>query len=238
MNTPGPHNPTTQTPDVAPTQAGSAAGESTAGNVPAVSVSAAVATFLQSVDAALKTLVAALPRDVPGGAKHPRMLQPTRLRAIPLLAEMLRRHPYLRATIPVEDIDAAMADVRATSGLSMRFALAKGAIDDATRVRQHDAWNACAEIMAVAERKAKTVADVARELAEVQDILALGPRADTAAINAEIARQDVLKAQARLAKAEKRAAAKALLAASTAAQTPPVTPPPAPTGTPDPNAPR
>ncbi len=232
-------------PNVAPTQAGSEgtvhpsavipAGPSAPAIVPAsgsVSVSTAVETFKSVFEPTATVLTGELPGEIPGNAKHCPKLRPSRLRAIPLLTAMARKYPSLSGVVTVEDIDAAMSDATATEALSQDIGNVRAVVDNATRLRQRDAWLSSAEILALAERKAINDANIARDLAVVQDVLAIGTRKVTAAHAVTTAQQDVSKAQARLTKAQQRAATKAAAAEAVQHGTPDVTIVPATAGTP------
>ena len=197
-----------------------------------VSVGTAVETFKSVFEPIATVLTGELPGETPGNARHCPKLRPSQLRAIPLLTAMARKYPSLSGVVTVEDIDAAMSDATATEALSQDLGNLHAVVDNATRLRQRSAWLSSAEIMALAERKAINDANIARDLATVHDILALGTRKVTAAHAATTAQQQVSKARAQLTRAQERAAAKAAAAEAAQHATPDVVIVPATTGTP------
>ncbi len=235
-------------PNVAPIQAGSEGTVNPSANIPVVpgapsapvsspvsspvsdAIIAAVQAFTPTFESALEGLLPALPVEASGNARSVPKPGSAHLQAIPLLSAILRNHPDLLGNVRADDIDAAMADAAATKALSTAMANALGKVDNATRLRERDAWLASAKVKVVAEREAVNDKDIARELVAVTDILALGTRPDTAAVSAAKAQRVAAKAQARLDKAQQRAATKAAAAGRHGAGD--VTIVPAGTGTP------
>ncbi len=185
--------------------------------VPSTAV-AAIQAFVSVFDPAVKALRAELPEEVRGSGRHNPRLRPSRRRAVSLLTAMLRRYPSLSATIRPEDLDAGMSVAAAADSLISRLAGATGLANSTSRMRHRDVWRACGEIMVVAERRAETDVNIARDLAEIQDLLSIGKKRDNAPVTAMTAQQDVTKAQERLTRAHQRPAKKAAAAAAVAAQ--------------------
>ncbi len=211
-------------PNVAPIQAGSEGTVNPSAVIPVVPVApasapvsdaviAAVQTFTTAFESAVNTLVGVLPNETPGNAKHFPKVQPSRLHAIPLLSEMLRKYPVLSVNLHADDTAVARARAGATAALSRLRGRARGAVDNATRVYERNAWHACSQILVMAERKAVDDINIARDFAVVQGILAIGPRKNTAPVTAVKAQQRAARAQSLLTKAQQKAAVKAAAAA-------------------------
>ena len=175
-----------------------------------------VQTFRSVLVPAADALGAALPQENPPNGKPTTGVSSRRLRAIPLLSQLLARYPNLSADHTADDIDTPMAFAASCTVVSRVCVNANAKVLNAARVRQRTAWTISSEVYAAAKKKAAGDANIARDLAPIQAILANGPRTKTAPVTAAKAQTEATVANTRATKANQKSTAKT--AAATALQ--------------------
>lgn len=182
------------------------AGSEVAVNPPAVvPVSTAVDAFASSSAPAIAALTNSLPAEPPKTGKRVASVNVRRQRAIPMLSELLRKYPNLSADHTSDDIDTPMADATACLSLGKTLTNLTARVNSTARVRLGTAATLADEVYALAEKKAKGNPDLARDLAPIRAILAVGSRANTAPVTAAKTQTAAARAAARATRASQKA---------------------------------
>ena len=196
-----------------PTLGGSEVGA----NPPAVpaSDSGAIEVFMTGITPLANALDGVLDPINPVVSKHHTTIGQKQLQVIIMAGAMLRTYPKLSGTTP-DDLDAGTADVAACKALVQYLNALAARVSYAGRLRQGAVWHAASGAVAAARKLASENGSLRKVVADIDAVLATGPKADRAAHAALTAQAQAAKADARAAKAHAKAAAKT--AAATALQ--------------------
>ncbi len=143
---------------------------------------------------------------LPGDEKRYNGIAGARWNVVPMIAELLRKHPDLESGLAPEDIlggrDAADAMELAADDMTLRAT----ALHETKRVDRSIVWNTCSEVLNTARGKARLDKPLAADLVKIENELAIGKRVDQANRAAAAAEAKVTKSAQRLAKAQQKAA--------------------------------
>ena len=180
-----------------------------------VPVRDAIGLFMTDVAPLVERLRGSMLTINPTDTKHHIKVSAAQVLVIPMASAMVRTNPTLSG-VSADALDNGVADVEACTSLSRYLIAVMGSVTSTSRLSQEKNWEEASAAIAAGRKKAPRNANIAKDIAEIDGVLAKGSRVDQAGHVAVAAQSRATKATARAAKAT--ATATAATARATALQ--------------------